>query len=84
MIVAYLMPNDANDPRDGIGFIAAAPTQEEAIEKLKLQFQENYGGEEVEFHLDNPKERPHFIAHWKSEDDGVRSSEFYWFHTAED
>jgi hypothetical protein len=79
------MPNDANDPRDGIGFIAAAPTQEEAIEKLKLQFKDNYSDplDRVEYHIESFGVLSYFVAHWKSNDDGVESAEIYWLHTAE-
>lgn len=85
MIIAYLVPNDAPDPKDGIGFIAAAPTEAEAIAKLKLQFKENYSDplDRVEYHTDDPKEAQHFIAWWKSNDDGAECAEFYWLHIAE-
>lgn len=89
MFIAYLMPNDADSPRDGLGYLSCAPTEQEAIERLKTQFSNTYeemddgNDTRVEFHTNDPNERPHFIARWKAPD-GVESAELYWLHTAEE
>lgn len=87
MIIAYLLPALADEPRDGIGFICCADTEDEAIKKLKAQFAECYNpdeGNEVEWHTDELEHRPHVTVQWKSEDDGAKATEFYWLHTATD
>jgi hypothetical protein len=83
-MIAYLIPNEAPDPRDGIGFIVWAPTEEQAIAKLKEQFRGGYEDMEAkfEYHTDNPKERPHFVVHWNA--DNTEGSELYWLHLADD
>ena len=83
-MIAYLMPNDAPDPRDGIGFMVWAPTEQEAIAKLKEQFRGGYEDMNAKFHfkIENPAERPHFVVEWEA--DGTDGEELYWMFVNED
>jgi hypothetical protein len=87
-MIAYLMPNDADEPRDGLSFIAWAPTEEEAIAKLKGQLARNYefdGSEyEVIWYTENPAELPHVVVRWIAKDDDTECHDFYWLHLADD
>ena len=80
MIIAYLMPREANDPRDGLGFLTTAETKLEASHKLRAQIEDAYADElsAIEWVVGNPEHRDHCVLHFK---DGM--SEFYWFHEAE-
>lgn len=85
MIIAYLFPSDAPDPRDGLGFITVAPNRERAIENLKEQFGANYADYEtakIEWVTDDPKQRPHVTVEFIQ--DGGSYDELYWLHFAEE
>jgi hypothetical protein len=83
-MIAYLIPNEAPDPRDGIGFIAWAPTEEEAIAKLKEQFRGGYEDINAKFTyvVKDPAQRPHFVVVWNA--DNTEGTELYWLHLADD
>jgi len=85
MIIAYLMPQTADEPRDGLSFISVAPTQQEAIEKLGAQIRHVYeDAKMIEWHLLNQDELPHVVVVWESEDDKIEVRDFFWLHVAED
>ena len=86
MIVAYMMPNDADLPRDGLGFITIGFTSEGALRRLEEQFrkaQKEAADEEddfeIEWNVGIAGERDHAIVKW-----GTETTELYWVHTAED
>jgi len=83
MIIAYLMPQEALEPCEGVGFITCAATEQEALEKLKEQFRGGYEDMNAKFTYttEDSAQRPHFVVDW--EVDGEVGSELYWLHTAE-
>ena len=81
MIIAYLMPNIMDEPRDGLGYLACAATREEALAKLKKQVTEGYEQEEVAINWlvdeEGKRDRVEVVA-------GSEWTELYWLHFVED